>query len=267
MPFLAHISIFPIKSLDGISLTQSRVLKSGALEYDRTYALTDKQGKFVNGKRYQKIHLIRSRFHPLTRQLTLSIQGTSQEQTFHIEHDHEALNCWLSDFFGFPVNLVQNSITGFPDDTKNYGPTVISTATLTEVASWFPAFDTCSMRLRLRTNLEIGGVPPFWEDRLFTHARAVICFQIGDVLIEGTNPCQRCIVPTRDPYTGEAYPLFQKTVALERKELLPSWSTTSRFNHFYRLAVNTRIPASEAGKVLRVGDEVKILGEAAIEAL
>jgi uncharacterized protein YcbX len=159
---------------------------------------------------------------------------------------------------------VQNSVAGFPDDVKNYGPTVISTGTLAEVASWFPSFDECSVRPRLRTNLEIGGVPPFWEDRLFTRPGAVVQFQIGDVLDEGTNPCQRCVVPTRDPHTGEAYPLFQKTVALERKELLPSWSTASRFNHFYRLAVNTRIPASEAGKVLRVGDEIKILGEIAI---
>jgi uncharacterized protein YcbX len=261
MPFLARIYIYPTKSFDGISLMQSRVLKSGALEYDRMYALTDKQGKFVNGKRNQKIHLIRSCFDTQTEKLTLRIQGTMQEQTFHIEDELDELNAWLSDYFGFPVNIVQNSVTGFPDDVKNYGPTIVSTATLAEVASWFPSFDEHSMRLRLRTNLEISDVPPFWEDRLFTHAGAVIRFKIGDVLLEGTNPCQRCIVPTRDPYTGEAYPLFQKTVALERKELLPSWSTTSRFNHFYRLAGNTRIPASEAGKVLRVGDEIKILSE------
>jgi uncharacterized protein len=264
MPFRAHIYIFPIKSLDGISVMQSSILKSGALEYDRMYALIDKQGKFVNGKRYQKIHLIRSRFNLEAQTLTLCIQDTKQEQTFHIKDEHKALNAWLSDYFGFAVNIVQNSIGGFPDDVKNYGPTVISTGTLAEVASWFPSFDECSMRLRLRTNLEIGGVPPFWEDRLFTHPQAVIRFQIGDVLIEGTNPCQRCIVPTRDPHTGETYPLFQKTVAMERKELLPSWSTASRFNHFYRLAVNTRIPTSEAGKVLHVGDEVKILDEVAI---
>lgn len=264
MPFLAHIYVFPVKSLDGISLMQSRILKSGSLEHDRMYALIDKQGKFVNGKRYQKIHLIRSQFNPDTQTLTLRIQGTGQEQTFHIEDEQDALSAWLSDYFGFPVNIAQNSLGGFPDDVKNYGPTVVSTETLTEVSSWFPSFDTHSMRLRLRTNLEIGGVPPFWEDRLFTHAKAVMRFQIGDVLIEGTNPCQRCVVPTRNPLTGEAYPLFQKTVAMERKELLPSWSTASRFNHFYRLAVNTRIPASEAGKVLRVGDEVKILGEVAI---
>lgn len=264
MPFLAHIYVFPIKSLDGISLMQSRVLKSGALEHDRMYALIDKQGKFVNGKKNQKIHLIRSRFNPATQTITLRTQGTEQEQTFHIEYEQDALSTWLSDHFGFPVNIVQNSLGGFPDDVKNYGPTVISTGTLTEVASWFPSFDEHSMRLRLRTNLEIGGVPPFWEDRLFTYAKAVIRFQIGDVIIEGTNPCQRCVVPTRDPHTGETYPFFQKTVAMERKELLPSWSTTSRFNHFYRLAVNTRIPASEAGKVLCVGDEVKILGEVGI---
>src|SRR2546421_1842154 len=166
MPFLAHIYVFPIKSLDGISLMQSRVLKSGALEHDRKYALIDKQGKFVNGKRNQKIHLIRSRFNPEAQTLTLRVQGTEQEQTFHIEDEQDAISTWLSDYFGFAVNIVQNSIGGFPDDVKNYGPTVISTGTLTEVASWFPSFDECSMRLRLRTNLEIDGIPPFWEDRL-----------------------------------------------------------------------------------------------------
>ena len=33
----------------------------------------------------------------------------------------------------------------------------------------------------------------------------------------------------------------------------------SRFNHFYRLAVNTIVPADQAGKTVRVGDEVGIV--------
>ncbi|MFO0542716.1 MAG: MOSC domain-containing protein, partial [Pseudanabaena sp.] len=30
----------------------------------------------------------------------------------------------------------------------------------------------------------------------------------------------------------------------------------SRFNHCYRLALNTRIPLTEAGKILKIGDSV-----------
>ena len=51
-------------------------------------------------------------------------------------------------------------------------------------------------------------------------------------------------------------PEFQRVFAEKREEGLPPWATKSRFNHYYRLAVNTRIPASQAGKVLRLGDAV-----------
>jgi len=39
-----------------------------------------------------------------------------------------------------------------------------------------------------------------------------------------------------------------------RRQHLPQWANVQRFNHFYRFAVNTSIPESEAGKCLRAGD-------------
>src|SRR5262249_25513767 len=137
---------------------------------------------------------------------------------------------------------VEDTEAGFPDDTEAPGPTVISTATLQAVASWFPGLDEQVMRLRFRANLEIGGVPAFWEDRLFAEVGSVVPFRVGDVLFEGINPCQRCVVPSRDPYTGGIFPHFQEIFARKRREFLPSWSTPSRFNHFYRLSCNTRVP-------------------------
>ncbi len=115
------------------------------------------------------------------------------------------------------------------------------------------------MRQRLRANIEIGGVPAFWEDQLFADADEIVQFKIGEVLFEGINPCQRCIVPTRNSRTGESYPNFQKLFSQKREETLPSWVNLSRFNHFYRLSVNTKIPASEAGKMVQVGDEIERL--------
>ena len=87
----------------------------------------------------------------------------------------------------------------------------------------------------------------------------MVPFRIGGVTIHGVNPCQRCVVPPRDPETGEAIPDFSPIFRTKREETLPAWAARSRFNHFYRLAVNTRVPESEVGKVLRVGDEVRLL--------
>lgn len=262
IPYLARIYIYPMKSLEGISLSSVSVLASGALQHDRTFALVDEQGKFVNGKRNPKVHRLRSHFDFTTGVLTLWVQGNQQEVSFYLTTEREALNSWLSTYFDRPVIVVENTVAGFPDDTKASGPTVISTATLQTVASWFPDLDEQTIRLRLRANLEIAGVSAFWEDRLFAEAESVVPFRIGDVLFEGINPCQRCVVPSRDPYTGEVFPHFQEIVMKKRKESLPPWSNSSRFNHFYRLSSNTRVSASEEGKCLHVGDLVRIIESA-----
>lgn len=259
VPHIANISIFPIKSLDSVSVTEATVLESGALKHDREFAIVDQKGNFVNGKRNAKVHLLRSHFESEFKILTLQIQETEQKFVFHLDEERTALEVWLSNYFGFPVKLVQNSIAGFPDDTNASGPTIISTATLETVASWFPGVSVDDLRLRMRANIEIAGVPPFWEDQLFAQTGSSVRFQIGEVIFEGINPCARCIVPTRDAITAQAYPNFQKIFVTKRKETLPDWVESSRFNHFFRLSVNTKLPASEAGKVLCHSDEVKIL--------
>src|SRR5205085_3132039 len=116
------------------------------------------------------------------------------------------------------------------------------------------------VRLRFRANLEIGDVEPFWEDRLFGAAGAVQPFRIGPVLLGGTNPCQRCVVPSRDPATGEIWPEFARQFAQQRAALLPAWSRRDRFDHFYRLTVNTRLIA-ETTEHLRIGDAIKLVGD------
>lgn len=258
MAYLSRISLYPVKALDSLVVSSATILASGALQNDRTFAIQDEQGRFINGKRNAKIHRLRSTFVIKDRMLSLRVQGSEQSYTFQIDRERKTLNTWLSDYLSFPVTIIENTVAGFPDDTKASGPTVISTATLQEVASWFPGLDEQTMRLRLRANLEIAGVPAFWEDRLFTEADAVVQFRIGNVLFEGTNPCQRCVVPSRDPITGEAFPQFQKILMQKRAETLPAWSERSRFNHFYRLSCNTCVPSSEEGKSLRIGDTISI---------
>ncbi len=260
MPHLSRILIYPIKSLEPVSVQQISVLKSGALAGDRAFGLFDSEDKFVNGKRHAKIHLLRSAYDPVTNVLSLRRPDATACAQFQIDRQRSELHEWLTEFFGFPVTLKHNSEVGFPDDLDCPGPTIISTATLAEVASWFPPLDVSQLRLRLRTNLELSAPAPFWEERLYTTKGSRIQFRIGDVLFHGNNPCQRCAVPPRDPLTGEGYPNFAKTFAERRRQTLPPWAEQSRFNHYYRLAVNTLVPISEASKILQVGDEITVEG-------
>ncbi|MUL39364.1 MOSC domain-containing protein [Gloeocapsopsis dulcis] len=258
VPYVSRLFIYPIKSLDRVGIEAIAVLKSGALKRDREFAIFDQSDHFVNGKRNGRVHALRSKFDLETNLVSLRLQGTDRANVFHIEKERDALEGWLGEYFGFPVEVKQNRDTGFPDDTVSPGPTIISTATLEAIASWYPELDVEEVRLRFRTNIEISGVPAFWEDRLFTKAEDTVHFQIGEVQFMGINPCQRCVVITRDSQTGETYPNFQKTFVAQRRTTLPEWVEQSRFNHFYRLAINTRLPITEEGKTICIGNELRI---------
>ncbi len=253
---ITKILIYPIKSLDGISVDRATVISPGTLEFDRRWAIIDAKEKYVNGKRNAKVHQLRCHFDLSKETVTFSQPEAKTPIAFNLATEKEEMNQWLSEFFQQPVFLQEKVEGGFPDDREAYGPTIISTATLETVASWFSGMSLDSARSRFRANLEIRGVPPFWEDRLFSEAGRVVNFKLGDVQFQGVNPCQRCVVPTRDPNTGESYPQFQRLFIENRQATLPNWTTASRFNHYYRLSVNTRILPSETGKVINIGDEL-----------
>ncbi|MCY7331971.1 MAG: MOSC N-terminal beta barrel domain-containing protein [Pseudanabaena sp. CAN_BIN31] len=259
MAKLSKILIFPVKSLDSIALNQVQISSGGALIGDREFAIFDKNGKYINAKRNPKIHLIRANYELGDRLVHLQIQDHQDIFTFHLDQDRTSLTNWLSKFFNQPLELRQNVNNGFPDDPEAWGATIISESSLETVQSWYASsqFSIEQIRRRFRTNLEISDTEAFWEDHLFAKSGETVPFQIGDVQFLGTNPCQRCPVPTRDPFTGEVDSEFQKIFSKQREETLPINVERSRFNHFYRLALNTRIPLTEAGKVLKLGDLYK----------
>ena len=135
------------------------------------------------------------------------------------------------------------------------GITILSTASLQEVSTWYSLMNLDETRKRFRATLEIEGVPAFWEDQLFgPEIRSVVRFRIGEVAFEGSYPCIRCSIPARNPHTGADTIGFQKRFAQLRRARLPVWSHGERFEHFYCLATNTRIASTESGKHLNVGD-------------
>ncbi|WP_226011555.1 MOSC domain-containing protein [Halomicrobium salinisoli] len=302
-PHLAHLQRFPVKSLDPEVRETATLVTAGALDGDREWATLDRpadepydpdaadvtgSGDYVNGKKTDAVHRIRSTFHPRSEDgpaVTLrrtdenpdaarrfplydgradgsGVDGDGGDAGRPIDAErerevHAELNDWLSDHFGRPVSVRWDG-TGQQDDRERHGPTVVSTATLREIAAWFD-FDLASARRRFRANLEIGGVPPFWEDRLFVDEGEVVAFRVGDGVVEGIHPCQRCVVPGRDPDTGAETPDFRETFVQRRRETKPEWTDCDRFDHDYRLMVNTRVPDDSAGTQVEVGDSVEIL--------
>jgi uncharacterized protein YcbX len=253
---LDRIQIFPVKSLDGLLVGQTQITAGGILANDRSYAIFDRDGKVVNGKRTARVHELRCTFDAGIREIQLWQNGESSAAHFYFDAP-EKIEKWLGEFFGFGVTLRHEPQKGFPDDREAFGPTITSDASLREIQKWFPELTLESLRRRFRTNLELTGGEPFCEDRLFGAPGELKPFQIGAVKCFGHNPCQRCVVPTRDPDSGKAVTDFQKRFMELRKQFLPAWANAQRFNHFYRFTVNTSIPPEEAGKLLQMGDPVE----------
>jgi uncharacterized protein YcbX len=259
-PRLALIQLHPIKSLDPIEVPEARIGPNGGLEYDRAWALYTADGRWVNAKRTAAMHLIRAAYAPDLSNVTLSVPSDSRNiftATLAFPGDTERAAGWFSTYFEQEI-IVRYAREGFPDDGLAPGPTIISTASLQAVCDWFPGLTIEEARLRFRATLEINAVPAFWEDQLFAeNERSVIRFRFGEVAFDGSNPCARCPVPSRDSHTGEILLDFAKRFSDLRRKHLPPWAPESRFDHYFRLAVNTRVPPSESGKLLRLGDSLE----------
>lgn len=285
LPRLTNLRLHPIKSLDPFSVSEARIGPGGGLEHDRAWALFSVDGRWVNAKRTGAMQLIRATYAPDLSSVTLAVPGDRRNvpaRTFPFPGGTEDAAEWFSVYFEQQI-LVRHAPEGFPDDNIANGPTIISTASLQRVCEWFPGMTLDNARQRFRTTLEIdnadlernanaianaagtqdaakaaianGHLPAFWEDQLYGEdERSVVRFRIGEVHFEGSNPCARCPVPSRDPQTAADLAGFQKRFSDLRRETLPPWAPAARFDHFYRLAVNTRVAPTETGKLLAVGD-------------
>ncbi|MFI5156066.1 MAG: MOSC domain-containing protein [Chitinophagales bacterium] len=260
-PFISRISIFPIKSLDGISLDSAKIVEGGCLEHDREFAIFDREGEKVKGKNNDRIFSLRSMVDFENDIVSFRKQGDPGWSSFQIYKERKAINSWLSAYFGFPVELHQDKHGNFLDIPGLSGATLLSRASLESVAGWFDGMQLEAMRKRFRATIEIDGVIAFWEDQLFASPGAAIAFELGKTKMLGVSPRERCSVPTRDPQDGEILHGFPKTFSRHRAGMIPSWSALNEYSHFYHLSVDCQIPESETGKTLKVGDELNILGK------
>ena len=270
MAKLSNITVYPIKGLEPVTPEQITIAEGGGLEHDRKYAIFSQDDEYVNARRNSEVQRIRSEFDLDAESVTLWTDADDTKHRFHLEDDREALERWLSDFLSEPVKLVRAN-TNFTDNAgalsrkmiSTPGPSIIAHETLGEIASWFPDLidGPEEMRLRARPNLVVDGVSPFWEDRLYDDEDHLVEFTVGDVSVQGLRPLPRCSVPAQDPDSGMILKTFVNRFTKKRKETFPEWGDPDLLGAHdeldrgeYYMAVVTRIPTSEWGKTISVGD-------------
>ncbi|AFZ73348.1 MOSC domain-containing protein [Natronobacterium gregoryi] len=261
MARLERIRTYPVKSLDGVDREEVTIRENGTLAGDRTFALFDADGKLVEGPRTDRVHDITNEYDPETGTLTADISGSDENgpRQFDLGTDRGRgrAAAWFSDVFEFgDLTLERDEDRGYVA-RNGMGTSVISTATLETVADWFEDLTVESVRRRMRANLEISGVEPFWEDRFVGDDAPA--FVVGGVRLEGATPCARCVVPGRDPDTGEPLPEFRERFVEKRRETLPDWADEEAFDHYYTLMLIADVVEADRGTTLAVGDTVETL--------
>ena len=242
-------------------LQKATIGAGGCLLHDREYALIDEEGNFINGKSNALVHSLRSAVDFENETISFRPVAEMAWKHFHLKKERSAIESFLTDYFGIKTSLLHNHTGRFMDIPDISGVTILSTASLQEVSAWFDNMNLDETRKRFRATIEIEGVPAFWEDHLFSREGRAIEFKIGDVTLFGMSPRARCVVPTRNPETGEVTHAFPKSFARHRASSLPEWSNLEEYGHYYYLTVNCFIPPTEIGKTIEIGNEVRIIGE------
>lgn len=237
---LSELWIYPIKSVGGISLTESKVEIRG-LQYDRRWMLVNTAGRFMTQREIPALALLRTAIEPehlivfhkdqpgAILRIPLDMTGPDQERKMvEVWGDRckaavlpSAINAWFSDVLAEEVQLVQ-----MPESTRRHADgRYAPKGQHVSFADGFPfliigqsSLDDLNNRMgtplpmnRFRPNFVFTGGQPFEEDEWSD-------FTIGDVPFRGVKPCARCIIPTTDQETGlrAAEPL--KTLATYRNK-------------------------------------------------
>ena len=215
---LSDIYIYPIKSLGGLSLSDTKTTKKG-LQYDRRWMLVDANHQFITirnfpGLLFFDVALIDNGFSVTYRNKKIDIpreldQGKKitctiwGDQVTAVIAD-QAVNKWFSQVLSMDCSLVY-----MPETTKRnikplWGHTTVSLADgypllvtgIPSLKSLNATLESPVEMMRFRPNLVFeGGVA--YDEFVWSS------FKIGNTAFQGLKPCERCVVTTYDPITAE----------------------------------------------------------------
>ena len=232
---LTQITIYPVKSCKGITLTRAELTQFG-LKNDRRWMVVDEQGSFVSQRVIPKMALV----DPSLTDKCLVLKALNFETIevpYHSEVKStrvvkiwddvcEAEDCgeeaaeWFSEFLGVASRLVTmgNTFSRSVDteyskhrDQVSFADSfpllLISSASLRDLNV---RLDLPVPMNRFRPNLVVSGCEPYAEDRWRR-------FSLGKLTFEVSKPCARCTVPTVDQMTGRKGTEPLTTLATYRK--------------------------------------------------
>ncbi|MGC9422039.1 MOSC N-terminal beta barrel domain-containing protein [Vibrio sp.] len=213
---LAQISLYPVKSIGGLSLSSAWVEKQGLL-FDRRFMLAFSDGSMVTARQYPAMVNIRSVLTPnglifsAPNRPSLKVcyqtfkmqpaQAQVWKDRFTAYTTTDEANDWFSDVLGRRVELlftgeqshrIREKVGSNVSFADGYPVLVISQGSLDELNR--RSAETHSME-QFRTNLVVSGTEPFAEDGWKR-------IRIGEVEFEAVKPCERCILTTVDVKKG-----------------------------------------------------------------
>lgn len=264
-PTLAALYVYPVKSCAALTPPSAQVEARGLAD-DRRWLVVDTAGKFVTGRLYARMPLIRAT--PLAHGLRLEAPGmpateiavpTSTAPRRRVEiwrsqvdaaQADAAAGDWVSRFLGAELHLVHmddiahrgvNPEFGHPGDevsfADGYPQLLISSAALDALNQRLSA--PVSM-LRFRPNFVVDGTLPHAEDSWKR-------IRIGSVEFDLVKPCTRCIFTTVDPERGERNADGEPLKTLTTYRRTPDGVTFGQ----------NLIP--RGGGTIRVGDAVEVI--------
>lgn len=267
MPFIvSEITIYPIKSLGGISLQEALVEERG-LQYDRRWVLADENNVFITQRQNEQMALIDVAMtedglrvnHRLKTKAPLKIPfvpQTIEEQEITIWDDvvrgirvSDEADAWFSAVLGKKCSLfyqpddsirltdpkysiTKEEHTSFSD---GYPILVIGQESLDELNAKLE--EPVSMK-RFRPNLVFTGGEAHVEDTWKY-------FNVGKTKMVGVKPCARCVLTTINPETAE-----------KGKEPLKTLTQYRNMNN--KILFGQNLLVVETGKI-SVGDELLML--------
>jgi uncharacterized protein len=221
---LTEITIYPIKSLGGISL-QSAIIEDRGLQHDRRWVLADEQNHFITQRENEQLALIDIKiendglkvWHRLKRFAPLTIPFAPQtidSQKIMIWDDvvnairvSDEADGWFSTVLGMECRLFYQPDESIRLTDPRYS---ITKEEHTSFADGYPiliigqaSLDNLNERLdekitmkRFRPNLVFSGGQAHEEDDW-------AYFSIGEAKLVGVKPCARCVMTTINPETAE----------------------------------------------------------------
>ena len=279
MPKITELTIYPIKSCAGISVSEATVTATGLCVggvHDREWMLVDVHGQFISQRQFPRMARIRctinalhlkvdtvgmeSLFLPLSRNsnTTKNIPVVIWEFALNADDVGDHAAAWFSQALGTACRLVR-----FSEQAQRFANTKCTGTSLvpTRFSDGYPlllisqaSLDDLNQKAvnqghsgvpmnRFRPNIVLDGIEAFEEDYAAS-------FELGNqIQLRPVKPCPRCPMPAVNQTSGE--------VGFNPVDILQTYRANPIVDGEITFGMNVILERG-AGETMRVGDKVEI---------